>query len=106
MNNGAYVRSGPVNLCVNEAFRIQCSSACIHGITVQVELENIARRHKFRSKGPRHKKSAGRLRVSHADMAKSVKYPLACEDAICGNEIIEQRGGRRLRSLNKGTETQ
>jgi hypothetical protein len=39
-------------------------------------------------------------------MTKAVKLFFARQDAIGGNEILEQCGRRRLLPSNKGTETQ
>jgi hypothetical protein len=74
---------------MNESLGIQRSAGSIHSVGIQIEFEKVARRHKFRRKGPRHEKAAGGLWVPRADMAKAVKHFFVRQDAIGGNEILE-----------------
>src|SRR5437660_8831393 len=90
VNDGFDVGTGSVDFCMNESLRVQRASLCIDSITVEVQFDQIRRRHKLRSQRSRQDEAIGIPVVPGAHVSKPVENALLAEDAISSDEILDE----------------
>ena len=88
---------------MDEALEIARPAARVDGGAVEVVLHDVGRRHQLGSDRARHQVAVGGFLVTHAHMAVPVDHALVGQDAVGGDQVLDQlrvnrarRGGRRL----------
>jgi len=76
---------------MDEAFLIDRAAAAVDGVAVEVELHDVLGHDAARRLGHRHQKAIRSCRVTRADMTETVDHALLVEDAVGGDEIVDQR---------------
>src|SRR6266436_8385871 len=91
------VGMGLVDFAVDEALDIERTTAWLESIAVEIELQDIAGRDQARSHAAGEQKAPRVRLVPHADMSEAIDHALVREDAVGGDEIVnEVRMRRRL----------
>src|SRR5262245_18571866 len=80
-----------VDLGMNEALRIDRAAALIDRLAVEIERHDVVLGDEAGRDRRRHQEAISADRVPDADMAESVDDALPVEDAVCGNEVLEER---------------
>jgi hypothetical protein len=76
---------------MDKAFEIGRAAPRVDRLAREVEFHQIGRRDKPGRHAARQQKALGVLVVTPADMTKAVNDTLVVEDAVGGDEIVDQR---------------
>jgi hypothetical protein len=68
----------------------QAAAARVHRIGIEIELHDVGRRHVRRRHRPGDEVAVGICGMTDADVAIGVEHPLIGENAICGDQILDQ----------------
>jgi hypothetical protein len=94
VDDGVDVAAGSVDLAVNEALEIGGAAALVHRVRVEIELEDVGRRHEFRRHGSREQKAIGARGMTDADVPHRIEHVLHRQDVVGDDEIRDQIVGR------------
>ncbi len=85
------VRPRLVDLAVDEALAVKQLAIVpgVDGLAVEIEHENIGRRHRFRRERARDQIAVRVARVAHADMAEGVEHVKLSQRMIRGDEVVD-----------------
>src|SRR5271170_440249 len=89
------LRVDPIDLAVDETFEIGGAAPRIDRVAVEIEFHDITSGDQRWRHASRQQEAARVLVVPGTDMAKAVEYTLTCEDAIGGDEVLDQLRTRR-----------
>ncbi len=81
----------PEDLAVDEALEIGRAALRIDRVAVEVEFHDVGRRNQPRRHAARQQKALRVLVVAGADMAEPVDHALVEENAVGGDDILDQR---------------
>jgi hypothetical protein len=82
---------GLVDLAVDKSFEIEGTALWIDRIAVAVEFHDVGGCNQAGRHATRQQEMRGGFVVTHADMAEAVDDALIIEDAIGGDEVLDQR---------------
>src|SRR5262249_18173378 len=85
---------------------IKSATFGINSISVEIELNEIPRRHQFRSQRSRHNESIGGPIVSRTHMPEAIEDSLLGKYSISGDEIFDQGWVGRTRRCRRLLRTQ
>ena len=89
------VGMGLIDFAVDEALHIERSSPRLDRVAVEIELQDVVGRDQARSHAARQQKAPRVGLVPHADMAEAIDHALVGENAVGGDEIVDEIGMRR-----------
>ncbi len=92
---------GLVDLAVDKSFEVDSAARLVDRIAVAVEFHDVGGGNQAGSHAARQQEMLGDFVVTHADMAEAVDDALIIEDAIGGDEVLDQRR-IRCRRLRRG----
>src|SRR6185436_8362964 len=95
VHDGGDIRPRPVDLAVYEALEEAAAAIGVHGVAVEVVLDDIAGRHARRGDAARHQVTARRCRMAHGNVAEAVHHTLRHEYAARRGEVLEEVSGDR-----------
>ena len=84
--------TGLIDLAVDKAFEIEGATLGVDRIAVAVEFHDVGRGRQARRHAPRQQEMLGILVMARTDVAEPVDHTLVVEDAIGGDEIVDQCG--------------
>jgi hypothetical protein len=87
--DGADVRTGAIDLGVQEALDERTPAASVAGFAVEREFEDVVTGNERWCQRPRHQESVGAVRVTHRHVTRGVEDALVREDAAGGSEVVE-----------------
>jgi hypothetical protein len=87
VNDGLNVWSCPVDFSVNKSLAVKPAFIVPKGITVQVQLYEVASSNEGGCEPPRDVEATRIARVSNTHMPISIDYFLIRENAICCNQL-------------------
>ena len=96
MHDGHDIGAYTVDLAVDETFAIGCPFVAADGLTVEVQLHDVRRRHLSGRDRSRDQVSACPGRRANADVAEGVDDLLRDQDMVGGHDILDQRFAGRL----------
>ena len=76
---------------VDEAFEIGGAPLRIDRLAARIELHDVGRLNEARRHAARQEEMVGALVVACADMAEAIDDTLVVEDAVGGDEVLDQR---------------
>jgi hypothetical protein len=91
VDDGADLRPGAIDLGVDEALEIDGTAIVAEGSGVEIEGHDIRFRHQPGRHVAGQQEGVFALVVAHADMAEAVDDALVEQDAVGGDEILDQR---------------
>ena len=97
MHHGLHVVARPVDLPVDEALQIETASLPVHGHAVEIVLEDVVGGDQLRSQRTCHEVAIGIPVVPDADVAPRVNHAVIGQDAIGGDEVVDEPRGSRAR---------
>src|SRR5215472_5318798 len=89
------VGMGLVDFAVDEALDIEGTTVWLERISVEIELHDVVGGHQAGSHAACEQKMPRVSIVPHADMSKTVDHALVREDAVGGDEIVDEIRMRR-----------
>ena len=93
VHHGVDVRSRLVDLAVDVALADQVVRAPIDRPAVEIELDDVVRRHQLRRQRPRQEVTLGIGRRPHADVPPGIDDAVFGQDAIGDHEVFDQAHG-------------
>src|SRR5437016_2540699 len=89
------VAMGLVDSAMDEALDIERATPQLERVAVKVELQNVVCSDETRRHAAREQKEFRVSRVPYADMSETVDHAPIGEDAVGGDEIVDEIGMRR-----------
>jgi len=95
MDHGVDVRPGTIDLRVDETLLINRAAATIDGVAVEIEFHDVVGGDAPGRLRLGNQETIRPRRMPHADVAVTVDDALVIEDAVGGDEVLDQTLGRR-----------
>lgn len=96
MHNGHDIRTDPVNLAVDEPLAIGRTAFASGWLTIEIQLQDVRRRHLGRRDGPRNQVTARAGPGTDADVTERVNNVLRGQNVVRGHHVVNERFSRCL----------